>query len=313
MDFKKHFFGMIFNKRGETGGEAGGSGEGAGEGAGAGAGAGEGGVTPSWLDSLPEEARTDPNITKFKTSEDFYAGYKNQVEMIGKKGIIVPDANSTPEDKEKFLNALGRPSTQDGYKLETPQGLHESIKVTPESTAAFNAMAHKHGLTNEQANGLNQHLMQIVNQATVDMEKRDNDAVQVAETALRQKWGADYDRNKSLVSDGIMKVGGQEAIDAMGGENGLGNNPVVLDTLAKILSQLGEDAISNIAFKGTSEGNAEGNETAEQAQVKVKAMNEDKSNEWNKSLWDEKDPKHKEAVAERNRLYKIAYPSGGTV
>lgn len=310
MDLVKHFLNMIFNERGEAGGEgSGGEGEDGGEGGESGGGEG----APSWIDSLPEAAKTDTNITKFKNSEDFYTSYKNQLEMVGRKGVIVPDANSTPEDKEKFLNALGRPESPDGYKLETPQGLHESIQVTPESSAVFNAMAHKHGLTNEQANGLNNHLMQVVNQAIVDNEKRETEAMQTAETALRQKWGADYEKNKSSLADGIMKVGGQEAIDAMGGEKGFGNNPIVLDTLAKIFGQLGEDAINNIAFQGGGNGNPGGNETAEQAQAQVKSMNNDKENKWNKALWDEKDTKHGEAVSERSRLYKIAYPSGGTV
>jgi hypothetical protein len=159
-------------------------------------------------------------------------------------------------------------------------------------------------LTNEQANGINAHLMNVVNQSIVNMEKAEAEAAQKAEAQLRQEWGADFDKNKSMVADTLMKVGGQELIDAMGGPDGLGNNATVLKAMAKIIGQLGEDAVQSITV--TSQQAASGTETPEEAKTKIAEMNSDKAH----PIWNEKDPKHKDAVDERQRLYKIAYLSG---
>jgi len=294
---------VLRSNRGSDEGE--GSGKGAGEGEGQGE--GTGGEEGKWYDNLGEEAGKDTNITKYKTSEDFYKGYKSQVEMIGKKGIIPPGENSTPEEKETYLNALGRPEAPEGYKIDTIEGLHESISITPESSAEFQAAAHKMGFTNQQANDLNSWYLNAVSEQAKQSAVAETDAMQKAETTLRAEWGEKFDANKQMVASMVLNAGGQEAIDAMGGVDGIGNNPVVLKTLGKIAGLLSEDQIGNLKPVGQQVG---GNESQQDASTKINAMNTDKDSPWHKALWDESDLKHDQAVSERNRLYKIAYPGG---
>lgn len=257
--------------------------------------------TPSWLEVLPEEAAKDPNITKYKSPEDFYNGYKNMVSMVGKKGVILPGENATEEEKGKFLNAIGRPEKMDGYKIDPVEGLHESVKITPETEGAFKSVAHKIGLTNAQANQLNQWFLKAVNQNAISEEKAQQDAMKNAETALRQEWGNKFDSNKAAVAKLMMKAGGQDLIDAMGGSDGLGNNPIVLKALGKIAGMLSEDQIEKMT---TSSGSPHGSESVEDAKNKIKAVHDDKSH----AYWNDRDPKHDESVKEMKRLYQIAFP-----
>jgi len=259
---------------------------------------------PSWFESLPDDAKNDPEITKYKTPEEFYNGYKEKVSLIGKKGIIIPGDNATPEEREKFLNALGRPAKPEEYKVDTPPNLPESIKVTPESEQAFKNIAHKTGLTNTQANELNQWYLSAVSESVKAQEKAETEAMQKAETALRAEWKENFDSNKNKIASLIEKAGGQEAIDAMGGVDGLGNNPIVLKTLGTIANMLSEDQINNIRGPVSP---STGNETKEQALEKIKSEFNNSEGKWHKALMDENNPQHNEAVNERQRLYKIAY------
>ena len=250
---------------------------------------------------------SDPEFNKYKTPQEFYKGYREKVALIGRKGIIVPAPDAKPEEQEKFLNSLGRPEKPDGYKYEVPKDIHASIKVTPEATANFNAIAHKTGLTNTQANALNGWYLGQVSQILKDQEKAETVAAQTAETALRAEWKDQFDAKRNAVADLILKAGGQAAIDAMGGVNGLGNNPHLLKALGVIAGMLSEDQIKNL--KGPGGGGPGGNETQEQAAAKIKEM-ETVGSEAHKALMDEKNPKHDEMVKERTRLYKIAYAGG---
>jgi hypothetical protein len=283
----------------------GGGGDGGDGGAGDG---GDGGVAVAdWVKVLPEEAHKDPNVLKYKTPQEFYEGYKNQTKLIGAKGVIVPGENAKPEEKEAFYNALGRPAKPEGYKLEPIEGLHKSIEITPESSSAFQAMAHKFGLNNETANGLNQFLMSAVNQVVVNQEKAQQESMLKAETALRQEWGKDYEKNKAAVGKLALTVGGQEFLDAMGGADGLGNNPIVMKVLAKIQGAMSEDQVKNISVGPGS--TSKGEESQADALKKIGDIKSMTTEERNKHpYWNENDPKHDEAVKEMSRLYGIAYP-----
>lgn len=314
--FNPDTFGRILrdpDPAGAAGQQAGGNGGAAGaDGGGSGS-----GVSTTWIDSLPEEVKTnipqeyvkDPNVTKYKDLPEFLKGHVNQSKLIGAKGIIVPKEDASPEEQEKFLNALGRPEKPEGYKLTQVQNLHQSIKVTPETQGAFHTQAHKLGLTNKQADGLNQWYLNALNQMTVNQEKVDLDAVQKAETALRSEWGEKFDNNRANVVKLLTKVGGEELINSMGGANGLGNNPVVLKALGKIASMVSEDQMNLFDKGGNSVDGVSGNETKEQAMKKIVDINN--ADQKTHPYWNDRDPKHDEAVKERQRLYNIVYGGGG--
>ena len=254
----------------------------------------------AWYEQLGEDAAKDPEVTKYKEPGEFYKGYKEKVAMIGKKGVILPGENATPKDKERFLNAIGRPKSPEEYKLNPIEGLHESIKPTPETTAAFQAEAHKMGFTNDQANQLNTWYLKQVSGMAQAQDKADTEAMQTAETALRSDWGEKFEANKNMVAKMMLGAGGEEAIQALGDK---ANDPTVLKALGKIAGLLNEDQIGNLKPLNTP---APGSESKEQAQAKIKEYS-DQLSDPKSAISDENNPGHKAAVAERTRLYGIAY------
>ncbi len=259
-----------------------------------------------FFDSFSEDNRAVnksgvATLSKFKTHDDLGKAYRELETKIGQKGVIVPEKDASPEAREEYYNALGRPKTPEEYKLETVEGLHESVSVTTESENTFRVAAHKMGFTNDQVNELNQWYLGEVSNLVRAREKADLDASQATESALREEWKENYDGNV----DKVAKMMGDEAIDAMGGKEKLGNNPTVLKALGKIANLMSEDQIGNIR---SPVGKAAGNESQQDAITKINAMNSDPDNAGYKALMNTEHPGHKDAVEERTRLYEIAYP-----
>lgn len=270
-------------------------------------GSGDGGEGPAWLEVFPEEAQKDPALTKYKTPDEFFKGYQNLQKMVGAKGLIVPKDDAPQAEKDAFLNAIGRPEKPEGYKFEELKDLDKSLTWDKTADQGLANLFHQRGIPQSAANALRNDFVGMLNNMVKQENERQTLAIQNAETALRKEWGDKFDVNKTAVAKLVLSVGGQEALDAMGGEKGLGNNPVVLKMFSKIANSLSEDQINTFS-KGASKGSAAGNETKEQAIAKIKEMlNADK----NHPLWNDNDPKHFDAVAEKNRLYSIAYPNEG--
>lgn len=307
-------------------GGAGDGGAGGGSGDGSGAGDGGGGAATTWLtpfENIQVEHKTydpvtkaekiikispkdDPNFNKYKTAEEFYKGHRNLVETIGKKGVIVPDEKASPEEVEKYYNAIGRPEKPEGYKIEIPQGLHKSIQITQESIDAYKMLVHKHGIPQKMADGLNRDWLAVQNKIAIENERLELEAVQNATEALQKEWGSKFDAKKSAIAKAMLKAGGEEALNDMGGVDGLANKPSILRALGNLVALISEDSLNTIKIDNGNSGggSGSGSESPEQALQKIAAMNADSKH----PFLDEKHPDHKAALRERDRLYKIAYP-----
>jgi hypothetical protein len=242
--------------------------------------------------AIPETYK-DTAVSKYKTVGELAKGYTEAQKLIGAKGVIVPSDNADPKEIEKFYNTLGRPEKADGYKLTPSESMHQKLKENPDMEKNFKAMMHKHGLSQKQASGL---YTDWVNGLSQGLSKHDEKLVsdrQKAEASLRQEWGADYDTNINKVKTVIDKFGGNGARDSFGD---LGNNPVVLKTLANIAKHFSEDTF----VKGD---NVVPSDVAD-AQKKLKDIMDDRTHPY----WvDGKG--HSDAVAEVRRLQEIITPN----
>ena len=260
---------------------------------------------PTVIDTLPEEVRStlpaeivsDPSITKYKSIPDLLVGHQNLSKMISAKGVIMPKEDASPEEFDKFFNTLGRPEKADGYKLSELKDLHPGIKVTPESKKAFLDFAHKSGLTNKQVDTLNQWYLGSVDGMLKAQDKAWNDKVSALETNLKNKWGADYEKNRQIAQSLVEKVGGKDVISGFGEAI---NNPMVLEFLANVGKHFAEDDFKALGINDAMKGSPD-------ALAKIKAMQADMKG----PLWNEKDPGHDAAVAEYQKLYQQAYPDDG--
>ena len=203
---------------------------------------------PEWINSISDEGlRADPNITKYKTVDEFAKGHVNLSKLIGAKGVVLPSEKATPEELNEFYGKIGRPAKADDYKFTAPKELHSKVQVTPEFNKGFAELVHKNGLTQKQAEGIYGEYLNMWNTGEQSIEKSANENRMKAETQLRQEWGANYDKNLSNTKAMLNKFGGEGAADKFGD---LGNNPEALKILSAISANFSEDGIQNKGQSG---------------------------------------------------------------
>ena len=72
-------------------------------------------TTPeNWYDSLPDEYKSNSNVTKYKSQEEFLKGYVNLTKKIGEKGLKKPE---TDEDWKKAYVRL-----KEGFDINYGEG-----------------------------------------------------------------------------------------------------------------------------------------------------------------------------------------------
>jgi hypothetical protein len=247
------------------------------------------------IEQIPEELRKDPNISKYKTLDEFAKGHLSLSKMIAAKGVIVPTDDAPQEEKDKFLNAVGRPEKVEGYNFTPLEKVHPEIakSLTPENELAFKKLMHDAGATQAVADKLHKIYYDTASQALAAKDETTAKAMKDGEAALRQKWGTEYEIKLANAKKIVTKFGGQEAVDALGD---LGSHPAIVKMIAEIASNFSEDQIKNFG-----DNKQEGVNSAKE---KIKVIMSDPKSAYN----DEKNPKHNEAVKEVTKLYQEAYP-----
>jgi hypothetical protein len=156
--------------------------------------------TPSlgWRAGLPDELKQNPDLANFKTVGDF-AKHALEVETKAKEletklGDYIPKLpeDATDEERNLYLNALGRPQQASEYEFDGED------KNAPEWTNLWKNEFHQLGLTKQQAKELSgkwNTQIQAMVQAHNDAVAKETTA---AEQKLRTELGDKYDTNVEL-------------------------------------------------------------------------------------------------------------------
>src|SRR6056300_1865690 len=149
-------------------------------------------VAKSWKDTISEEFRNDPNISKFTEIDALAKSYINATRMIGQDKVAVPNENSTDDQWNEVYGKLGRPETPDKYKLEVQS---ETVPLDENTVKQFAENAHKLGLNNKQAQGVLEYYKNSM-EGSLQQARIDTETAQAnAEQELRKEWGRSYDDN----------------------------------------------------------------------------------------------------------------------
>jgi hypothetical protein len=199
-------------------------------------------VAKSWKESISEEFRNDPNISKFTEIDALAKSYINATRMIGTDKVAVPNENSTDDQWNEVYTKLGRPETADKYKLDAKSDI---VPIDEAAIKTFAETSHKLGLNNKQAQGILEYYKGMM-EGTAQQTKIDAETSQVqAEQELRQEWGKSFDENRKKAA-AIAKANlGADFLDTTILKDGsvLGNNPTVIKGFLKIANMMSEDKI----------------------------------------------------------------------
>lgn len=171
-----------------------------------------------------------------------------QSKLLG-NAIRVPGKDATAEEVEAYLNKLGRPETTDGYEFRPPEGLPEDLPYDGERAKSFAGLAHKVGLTKQQAAAVHDWAVEnAVNdfKALGSKSAEQNAEVAKAETEKLEKlWGPLDSKamrtNLAFADKALREVGGEEALAEFQRVGLIGSDGAVIQSapIAVMLSKLG--------------------------------------------------------------------------
>lgn len=235
----------------------------------------------------PDEKGNPPDLFKYKTVGDFLKGVQEKNVMLGKKGVIVPDDKSTPEQIEEFykgvlpgeksrpeqvaafrrVSGTELPAKPEEYKFSEIKDIHPSLKITPESQKAFAEAMHKAGVPQKYADVFNQFAVQQLSTMLREGEKASKAKQDTDLAALKTEWGVKFEDNLKGAQTLVEKVLGKDVAAELGN---LTDSPVGLKFLAKLSTVISPDAVSRIAV-----GSKENIPDQEAAQKEIQAIIED--------------------------------------
>ena len=147
----------------------------------------------------------------------------NQEKMLG-SAIRIPGKDAPQEEKDAYLNKLGRPESADKYELTVPKDMPEGLPYDGEFAKAAAAKAHALGLTQEQFAGLHDLFVQTQVEGfkglTAQQEAAMTERATKAGEALEKLWGpldgATAKANLELADQVFTQTkGGDQFLDAL--------------------------------------------------------------------------------------------------
>lgn len=231
-------------------------------------------VAKSWKETISEEFRNDPNISKFTEIDALAKSYINATRMIGQDKVAVPNENSTDDQWNEVYGKLGRPESPDKYKLEVQS---ETVPLDENTVKQFAENAHKLGLNNKQAQGILEYYKNSM-EGSLQQARIDTETAQAnAEQELRKEWGRSYDENIKKAG-AIAKANMSEDILNMELKDGtrIGDHPSVIKGFASIANLMSEDKLVSTESENVDRG------TDYEAEIS-KIVNDRDGPYWNRS------------------------------
>jgi len=258
----------------------------------------DGNFVENWWERLPsEDLKAAPSLQNFKTMEGLAKSYLSAQRMLGNSphAVIVPDDNSTDEERAEFYEKVGRPETPEGYEFKPPEGLEEKgLNWNEEMAKGFANKAHELGLSKKQAEGLMDWHSALTLESFQSADEQLAQERQAAESQLKKEWGNAYQANVDLANRIVQKFDPEQKLI----EAGLGNNPELVRLFASIGKAISEDKL--IAEQAT--------HTPAAAMQQVNAIMGDMNHPYHNP----EHPGHKDAVAKVAELYEQIHPTPET-
>lgn len=229
-----------------------------------------------WTAQLPEDLRANETLTGYATLGDFAKAHLEAqgkvtefdgktkdfegkvVDLEKRLGDSIPKLSetATPEEIAAHNKALGMPDKPEDYKFEKPKDIPKGLEYSDNTVQWWAQLAHKAGLSDKRARAIfdeyNKMAIGQYNQQIKELtEKVEKDNV-IAQTALKEKWGPEYDENYEYAIRCIKQFGGEEFGKKVI-EYGLGNDPVFLEFMVNVSKKFSDDTLAELTI-GKSKG-----------------------------------------------------------
>lgn len=197
-----------------------------------------------WRSALPDDLKNHEFVKDYSKPGDAIRDFVN-LKQEAASMLKVPGKDATDEQRAAFYNALGRPESPDKYTIGKPEGLPDYVPYSQENEAAFRTLVHETGLSDSQAQKLNQWYWNTVKSEVETEQNATNEAI----NKLKDEWKGDtFKVNTEKAARAFKKFGGEEAASFLESikANGvpLGSHPLFLKTFHAIAEAVSDDFLS---------------------------------------------------------------------
>ncbi len=247
----------------------------------------------NWRDSLPDDLKNEPSLKTFNSIEALSKSFVHAQKAMGSDKVVKPNKLFADNDWKDFYKNIGVPQSEKDFVIEKP----EDIKGVDEKfMEVLKKASVKANMFPAQAKALLTEVMPYLEKTKTDVMNADKVKREEALTAFKKEQGEAFD-NTVAKAQLAYKTFGDEAIQKLLTETGLGNDPGMIKMFAKAADLLKEGKL-----KGDPTLNSDVLAPAEA----LKAWTDFTST--NQAYKDGRHPNHAAAILESERLAKMAWP-----
>ena len=199
----------------------------------------DGTLAADWQSKLPDDLKENPSLKTINNLPLLAKAYVETKSLVGKK-LEAPGEGATPEQLTAWRKVLGTPDTVEGYlgdaKTLRPETIPEDIWDT-ENEKQFLALAHKHHLPPAAVKEILGFYGESLIQGVKQSQAGEGEFLAKEGAALKQAWGADFERNLNSASSVAKMVGLDPATHP------IFQSSEVVQAFAKFASFLSEDKL----------------------------------------------------------------------
>jgi len=218
----------------------------------------------AFLDSLPEDIRAEPTMSRFKNVGDLAKSYLETRNAIGEDKVTIPKDLSDDKAMDAIYSKLGMPldGKYDINTIDTPK------ELGGQDIAGYEQVCRKFQLTKHQSQGVyDWHTNDVI-----DSMSRNSESTQIE---LRKEWGLKYEDKVSKANEQFISLFGE---DAKQFKAIVGNNVNFIKGMSKVADIMSEDGIGSF-------GNKSFTKTPGEAKIEMESILADKFSPY----WGEKD------------------------
>lgn len=244
--------------------------------------------------TLPDDIKTDPSLSAFKSVEELAKSYIHTKSLVGVDTVKKLSKHHTVEDRTKFLrDVLSLPAELEKYDVGKVEGLDDAY------LAEIKKVAFEMGVPPDVFSSMAKKYAELQNQQVTKIKSDLEDRQKKEWSALEQKYGKALDDKMRIARLAIKELVGDDSellqnVEKEMKDRGWGNAP----QLAELFVRMGESMFKEDVIKGKTSGSI-GLSPAE-AQGKINDIYGDKSHPFN--IPDH--PNHDAAIKEVSKLYE---------
>jgi hypothetical protein len=217
---------------------------------------------PGWLQTIDDKnLQENETLRRFKDPHALAVSYVELRNKMGANPVSIPEEKAPAEKWDEFYNRLGRPAEPDKYEF----GKMDGKDPDPELDKSYRMEAHRLGLTQKQAEGLNQWVYGLAkDRAEADLLAH-NKAVEEAEATLRKEWANDFAKNLAIANKALVRFGGKDLAKVLQAK-GLDGDPAMV----RFFLNLGRSTMEESELKGLGTGRKPGLKSRAQLEEMMK-------------------------------------------